>query len=85
MLGVEDRRVKAFLNRRAGATPRPSRHLPEALGDATKMPQPSFNLLRKRALKPGAAELSANPRSRSARLRGGERTGAPAWPEGAAP
>ncbi|MDP6474880.1 MAG: 16S rRNA (cytosine(1402)-N(4))-methyltransferase RsmH [Alphaproteobacteria bacterium] len=82
---LEDRRVKAFLNRRAGATPRPSRHLPEALGDATKMPQPSFNLLRKRALKPGAAELSANPRSRSARLRGGERTGAPAWPEGAAP
>ena len=81
---LEDRRVKTFLNRRAGALPRPSRHLPEAAADATKMPQPSFTLLHKRARQPAAAEQSVNPRSRSARLRGAERTPAPAWPEKAA-
>ncbi|MEE8172946.1 MAG: 16S rRNA (cytosine(1402)-N(4))-methyltransferase RsmH [Alphaproteobacteria bacterium] len=81
---LEDRRVKTFLNQRAGALPRPSRHLPEPVGDATEMPQPSFNLLRKGARKPGTAERDANPRSRSARLRGAERTTAPAWSERAA-
>jgi len=79
---LEDRRVKNFLNTRAGALPRPSRHLPEAIPGATKMPQPSFSLLHKGARKSGAGERAANPRSRSARLRAAERTRAPAWPEG---
>ncbi len=81
---LEDRRVKAFLNARAGALPRPSRHLPEAIADATNSPQPSFTLLHKRARKPGAAEERTNPRARSARLRGAERTDAPPWREAAA-
>ena len=81
---LEDRRVKTFLNQRAGALPRPSRHLPEPAGTATKMPHPSFSLLRKGARKPSTAERDANPRARSARLRGAERTEAPAWPESAA-
>jgi 16S rRNA (cytosine1402-N4)-methyltransferase len=78
---LEDRRVKTFLNTHAGALPRPSRHLPEVSLEATKLPQPSFTLLHKRARQPTAAEQGANPRARSARLRGAERSQAPAWPE----
>ncbi len=81
---LEDRRVKKFLRAHSGAMPRPSRHLPESLVAATKMPQPSFTLLHKGARKPGATELSANPRARSARLRAAERTAAPIMPEGGA-
>ncbi len=79
---LEDRRVKTFLNIRADALPRPSRHMPEA--DATKSPQPSFTLLSRRARKPGATEQKRNPRARSARLRGAERTEALAWREAVA-
>ncbi len=78
---LEDRRVKTFLNQRAGALPRPSRHLPESASNAIKMPQPSFNLLSKRARKPKDTERGINPRARSARMRAAERTAAPAWPE----
>ena len=81
---LEDRRVKTFLNTRAGALPRPSRHMPEAMADATKSPQASFTLLHKRARKSDAAEERANPRARSARLRGAARTDAPPWRETAA-
>jgi len=76
---LEDRCVKTFLNGRAGALPRPSRHLPEAI--ATKSPQPSFTLLGRRARRPGATEQKGNPRARSARLRSAKRTEAPAWCE----
>ncbi len=72
---LEDRRVKAFLRERSGTGPRPSRHQPEATWAA-----PSFTLLTRRALRPGGAEIAANPRARSARLRAAERTAAPAWP-----
>ncbi len=76
---LEDRTVKTFLRTRGGAAPRPSRHAPEAgAGDG---PAPSFHLLHRRALRPSAAEVAANPRARSARLRAAERTGAPPWPE----
>jgi 16S rRNA (cytosine1402-N4)-methyltransferase len=81
---LEDRRVKTFLNVRADALPRPSRHMPESAMDATKSPQPSFTLLSRRARKPSAAEQRTNPRARSARLRGAERTSAPVWREAAA-
>ncbi len=77
---LEDRRVKRFLTRRSGTTPRPSRHQPEA-GDS---PPPSFRLVFKGARKPRAAEVAANPRARSARLRAAVRTAAPAWPMEAA-
>lgn len=74
---LEDRRVKGFLQGRAGGAARPSRHVPSA---ATKSPDPSFRLLFRGVRKPNRAEIAANPRARSARLRAAERTGAPPWP-----
>lgn len=74
---LEDRVVKTFLRDRSGGAPLPSRHQP----DAPAGPAPTFRLLTRRAAKPGAAELAANPRARSARLRAAERTAAPPWPE----
>jgi len=73
---LEDRRVKSFLREHGGETPAPSRHqpLPAETRAAT------FRLLKRGAIKPGAEEIAANPRARSARLRGAERTAAPAWP-----
>ncbi|MBM3532328.1 MAG: 16S rRNA (cytosine(1402)-N(4))-methyltransferase RsmH [Alphaproteobacteria bacterium] len=71
---LEDRRVKAFLARRAGAAPRPSRHLPEAGADDA----PTFRLLSRKPVTPSPAEVKRNPRARSARLRVAERTSAPA-------
>jgi 16S rRNA (cytosine1402-N4)-methyltransferase len=72
---LEDRIVKRFLTERTGNTPAGSRHLPP--GQAG--PQPSFDLLFRGAREPGPAELAANPRARSAKLRAGVRTAAPAW------
>ena len=79
---LEDRIVKDFLNAR-GKTGGGSRHLPEVAQAA-----PSFKILTKRPIVPGDAEVTANPRARSAKLRAGERTDAgahpanelPAWP-----
>lgn len=72
---LEDRIVKSFLAGRSGRTPGGSRHAPEAPRGA----EPSFTLLPAASRSPGQAELAANPRSRSARLRAAERTAAPAW------
>ena len=74
---LEDRKVKEFLLSRSGQGPRPSRHLPDA-GGAVR--EPSFRLLKKGAIKPGADEIGINPRARSARLRAAERTRSPSWP-----
>jgi len=74
---LEDRIVKRFLASRSGKTARPSRHAPVTL-QAERLP--SFRLLQRRAVAPGQDEVRANPRSRSARLRAGERTGAPVFP-----
>jgi 16S rRNA (cytosine1402-N4)-methyltransferase len=41
---------------------------------------PTFSLIKTGAIKPSDEETAANPRARSARLRGAERTQAPAWP-----
>ena len=71
---AEDRRVKAFLRDRAGQAPSGSRHAPPA---ASARP-PSFDKPRK-AIRPSAAEIAANPRARSATLRVAQRTVAPAW------
>lgn len=67
---LEDRRVKNFLKSRSGGNPRPSRHQPAAAAahDADSV-APRFSLPGRRAIKPAAAELRANPRARSARLR----------------
>lgn len=72
---LEDRIVKAFFTERAGRTPSGSRHLPPA----QKGPDPTFGLLFNGARAPSDAETAANPRARSAKLRAGERTAAPAW------
>jgi 16S rRNA (cytosine1402-N4)-methyltransferase len=72
---LEDSRVKTFLRRRSNAAPRGSRHMPAAAA-----PAPSFTLLSRRAIRPGADEIARNPRARSARLRAAERTAAPPWP-----
>ncbi len=76
---LEDRKVKTFFRARGDAAPRPSRHVPEV--GSHDAPAPSFRLLHRRAIRPSAAEVAANPRARSARLRAAERTGAPPWPE----
>jgi 16S rRNA (cytosine1402-N4)-methyltransferase len=68
---LEDRIVKSFLverGRRGGG----SRHLPELA-----RPAPAFALLTGRPVTPDAAEVAANPRARSAKLRAAERTAAP--------
>ncbi|MHA1165889.1 MAG: 16S rRNA (cytosine(1402)-N(4))-methyltransferase RsmH [Alphaproteobacteria bacterium] len=74
---LEDRIVKRFLASRAGKTARPSRHAPVSLQEERL---PSFRLLHRRAVSPGQDEVRRNPRSRSARLSAGERTGAPEFP-----
>ena len=76
---LEDRIVKNFLNQR-GKAGGGSRHLPE-IAQAV----PSFQILTKRPVTPGEAEVSANPRARSAKLRAAERTAAPAHAAGALP
>ncbi|MEW5727169.1 MAG: 16S rRNA (cytosine(1402)-N(4))-methyltransferase RsmH [Pseudomonadota bacterium] len=71
---LEDRVVKSFLKERGGEAARPSRHLPVAGAG----PAPTFTLLSRKAVAAGAAELAANPRARSAKLRAAVRTQAPA-------
>ncbi|MFL6793382.1 MAG: 16S rRNA (cytosine(1402)-N(4))-methyltransferase RsmH [Bradyrhizobium sp.] len=79
---LEDRIVKNFLAER-GKAASGSRHLPEV----AQIP-PSFQILTKRPVTPTNAEIAANPRARSAKLRAAERTAAaphvasalPAWP-----
>jgi 16S rRNA (cytosine1402-N4)-methyltransferase len=74
---LEDRAVKRFLRARSGEDPRANRFLPEA---RVRGPAPTFERPAK-AVRPGAAELAANPRARSATLRAATRTAAPPWGE----
>jgi 16S rRNA (cytosine1402-N4)-methyltransferase len=68
---LEDRIVKTFLAERSRATG-VSRHRPEAAAAAA-----TFQLLTRRPIVPDEAEIAENPRARSAKLRAGERSGAP--------
>ena len=72
---LEDRIVKAFFTERAGRLPSGSRHAPPV---AAARP-PSFTLSFNGHRGPTDAEIAANPRARSAKLRAGIRTAAPAW------
>jgi 16S rRNA (cytosine1402-N4)-methyltransferase len=72
---LEDRIVKNFFADR-GKVSAGSRHLPEVAQAAT-----SFEILTKRPVTPGEAEIAANPRARSAKLRAAVRTAAPAHAE----
>jgi len=69
---LEDRIVKRFFADRAGSAAGPSRHAPK--GEAAPA---TFSLLSK-AIGPGADEVAANPRARSAKLRWGVRNSSPA-------
>jgi 16S rRNA (cytosine1402-N4)-methyltransferase len=69
---LEDRIVKTFLAER-GRPGGGSRHLPEIARAA-----PSFRVLTRRPVIADDAETGENPRARSAKLRAGERTEAPA-------
>jgi 16S rRNA (cytosine1402-N4)-methyltransferase len=75
---LEDRKVKEFLRQRSEAPPLGSRHRP-----AAPARPPSFRLLTRKPVTPGAAELAHNPRARSARLRAAERTAAAPWEQAA--
>ena len=68
---LEDRRVKTFLQARSGNAAQPSRHMPVETVVASA---PTFQLIKRGAVKPRAAETRTNPRARSARLRWAVRT-----------
>lgn len=68
---LEDEIVKDFLRDRSGSGARSSRHLPA--NDDTPA---RFTLLTRRPIVPADAEIAANPRARSARLRAAVRTAA---------
>jgi 16S rRNA (cytosine1402-N4)-methyltransferase len=72
---LEDRMVKRFLSERSGKAPGGSRHLPAAKGQAA-----SFDVKTRQAITASKAEISRNPRARSAKLRAAVRTSAPVIP-----
>ncbi len=76
---LEDRIVKRFLASRSGrgSAGAVSRHLPE---DPEAAAPPTFTLLTRQPVTPGAGEVEANPRARSAKLRAAARTEAAARP-----
>ena len=66
---LEDRTVKEFVRSRAGRTPGPSRHAPPRAAAEIA----SLRDLSRKPVLPSAAEVAANPRARSARLRVAEK------------
>jgi 16S rRNA (cytosine1402-N4)-methyltransferase len=72
---LEDRIVKQFFALRTGRAGGASRHLPAG----SSIP-PSFRAITRGAVIPGREEIASNPRSRSAKLRAGERTADPVHP-----
>lgn len=68
---LEDRIVKDFLRARSGRSSS-SRHVPDQNDVA-----PSFTEVTRKPITPDAAELAANPRARSAKLRVASRSAAP--------
>ncbi|MEM9170667.1 MAG: 16S rRNA (cytosine(1402)-N(4))-methyltransferase RsmH [Pseudomonadota bacterium] len=76
---LEDRIVKRFFADRSGRAGAVSRHEPAADG-----PPPTFLQTVAKAAAPQADEIAANPRARSAKLRAGVRTAAPARSDAAA-
>lgn len=70
---LEDRIVKRFFQIASGAEAQSNRYAPARAGSA-----PRFEMITKKAVAPDAAELAANPRARSAKLRVARRSSAPA-------
>ncbi|WP_413719868.1 16S rRNA (cytosine(1402)-N(4))-methyltransferase RsmH [Silicimonas sp. MF1-12-2] len=71
---LEDRVVKRFFQARSGKSGGANRYQPQLVEEA-----PRFEA-RNKAIPPSAEEVARNPRSRSANLRVGRRTDAPAGP-----
>lgn len=76
---LEDRVLKRFFQTASGDAPNANRYAP--LSDKTAA---RFDLITRKPIAPDEAELSGNPRARSAKLRIARRTGAPALALGAA-
>lgn len=72
---LEDRIAKRFFRARSGGAPQGSRHAP-----AEAPVEAAFDLIGRKAIRASAGEVARNPRARSARLRAGCRTSAPAAP-----
>jgi 16S rRNA (cytosine1402-N4)-methyltransferase len=72
---LEDRIVKTFLAQRTGRAPTASRHLPPS-----HVLPATFAPVGKGLIAPSEAEIAANPRARSAKLRVAERLPGPALP-----
>ena len=70
---LEDRIVKRFFQIASGAEANANRYAPARADSAAR-----FEMITKKAVAPDAAELAANPRARSAKLRVGRRTLVPA-------
>ncbi len=70
---LEDRIVKRFFQDRTRTRGGGSRHMPEE-----EVPPATFELLTRKAVEAASGETGANPRARSAKLRAGRRTDAPA-------
>ena len=68
---LEDRAVKEFVRARAGRTPGPSRHAPPRAAERAA----TLRDLTRKPVLPSGAEVAANPRARSARLRVAEKLG----------
>ncbi len=73
---LEDRIVKQFFASRSGRGEAPSRRLP----GEPEAPAPTFVVAGRQPVVPSPAEIAANPRARSAKLRHGTRSLAPARP-----
>lgn len=70
---LEDRIVKRFFQLRSGHEAQANRYAPAKADTAA-----AFTLITRRAVAPDDQELAENPRARSAKLRVGQRTAAPA-------
>jgi 16S rRNA (cytosine1402-N4)-methyltransferase len=66
---LEDRIVKDFLNHESGKRWRSSRHYPELAEEVSI----TLNIITKKPIRPSEREILLNPRSRSAKLRIGEK------------
>ena len=66
---LEDRIVKDFFNHNSGKRWRSSRHYPELADDGSII----LNIITKKPIRPNEREIHENHRSRSAKLRVGEK------------
>ena len=73
---LEDRIVKLFMNEHSGKSQKAmNRHVPliDDMGEFTNSLVSALELLSNKAIKPAAAEIAVNPRSRSAKLRAAQK------------